>query len=366
MSKIEFFTIEVYDKKSTEIIDLDLSLELKNKLDKLHNDLRICKKDHCTAILSEYILNIDNKFIPQNITFDFSRLKDEFVNSVILSNASSNTDTLKELNQKTMELAIYTEQDVSIVKEIIEEDIDFSRTLIKLKDTKIDYFSIYKIISDFSIIKTIDGLTFEKYFYDNTLSRLKKDTTFFNLLYVYSTNIISIQKNSIGFDFKNLAEYLNLHIFKDDNFSVKIRRIYEDGFSDILSHSDLKNFEFTYKFDEKSILDKNELNKPFYAISDYFGLNHNSINISVNSDKGRILNNEKIIEFFNLLKETGLMQSCKVKKANERSSVDSTSIGSALDFTTNRSFELLEYSNSIFLDAYNSKYNTILDKIKKG
>ncbi len=364
MATINFFRIEAYDKKGTELLDIDINSELINILKNTNNENRLCKKNKCKASLSDYIINKEdkNKEIAENVTYDFSKLSDEYVNSVLISNTLKNTDTLKELNMIILDNTVYSQEEFDNVKEVFKSNMTFSEYLKDLLNLKIDnLFSIYKIILDLKINIKEEDISFDKYFYESQLNRLKKSSTFFNLIkYDKHTHILSLLKNTSGYDYRQLTEYLNYYIFKD--FKIIINKIYDVDFLNIISNSDLKSFAFTLKYQDNNLIN-NPNNNIIKAFKDMVGMSNNqTMKIELSSDKNHQLNNDKILEAYEFLVDNGLVSNIKAKKMNDRSYVDSSSQGALLSYTSNyKDSKLIEDANRIFLDAYDKKYTNILD-----
>lgn len=368
LAKINFYRLEIKDIKSGEILERDIAALLKNCIDDMGDSERFCKGGRCSAILSDYLTNEENTEIqlPSNITFDFSKFTDKKVNSAIIGNPLKDTDTFVELNLKTIDSIKYVKNDSIIISKIISSNKSFDKTIKLLSETNIDHYIIYKVMLDknLNFFNDDQSLNFKDYYYDNVLNRLQKDKTYFNITKINKTNVLSVLYNIDGFNYRKVIEYLNLHILIKKNLKLIPYTIYEDNFSDILDHSEMKIFEFSYKSVEKSLLDKKGFNTLFETVSDLMGKKgKHEIKISVNADKDHMLSNEKIICLFRLLKESGLMETCKVKKNGSRNFVDSASIGDLLTYTSQLKFDSIKNSNLIFLDAYNKKLTTILDRI---
>ena len=368
MAKINFYRLEIRDLKSSEILDGDIGNELKAYIDDMSDSERFCKGGKCSAILSEYKLNSENteSDVPSNVTFDFSKFTEKKVNSAIVGDPLKDTDTFSELNSKTIDSMTYSMKDSSLVKKLITNKTTFDDIIEKLQKSNLDPYIIYKIITDKNIVllNEDESLDFKSYYYENVLNRLQKDKTYFNFTKINDVNILSILYNPDGFDYKKVLQYLNSHILVKKGFELISYNIYEDNFSEILDHSEMKTFEFTYKSTEKSILDKDGFNEVFETVSDLMGMQgKHQVKISVNADKDETLSNDKILRLFRLLKESGLMKTCKVKKKGSLNFVDSNSVGDLLTYSSKHKFDTIESSNYIFLDAYTKKLNTILDRI---
>lgn len=77
----------------------------------------------------------------------------------------------------------YSQNQFEKVKEIFTTNKSFAEYLSNLINLKInDLFKIYKVILDSNLNIIEEEISFSKYFYENKLNRLKKDSTFFNLL----------------------------------------------------------------------------------------------------------------------------------------------------------------------------------------
>lgn len=369
MAIVNFYRIEIFDIDKEVIVEKDISDILKKYMDNLNDEERFCKGAKCSALLSSYLFNKENSDnqLVQNISFDFSKFTEKKINSAIIANPLEDIDTFDELNKKNIESEKYNNDDISIISEIVNRNKnDYLKIINELKLTQFNSYKIYKILINESIDTESEELgKFSTYFYENNLSRLKKDKTFFNFMKINNTNILSILQNIDGFDCKKILEYLNSHILIKEKIKLRDYPIYEDNFSEILSHSDMKEFNFSYKCTENSILDEKKFNSNFEAIYELFGAkaSNHEIKISVSSEKGHHLSNTRILEIFNTLRESGLLLECKVKKANSRSYVDSKSVGNLLKYSTNSKFDSIETANQIFLHAYDYNLNTILDRI---
>ena len=368
MAKINFYRIEIEDIEKNVIIDKNIGNFLQEYIDRMNDSERFCRGGKCYAILSDYLSNNENKdtLIPFNITFDFSKFTEKKVNSAIIANPLTDTDTFHELNQKTIQTANYSKNDLEIISTIINETNEYKELIENLRNTSIDPYVIYKILTSesFKVFNENENIDFHEYYYDNVLNRLQKDKTYFNFIKIKDKNVLSVLFNPDGFDFKKIIEYLNSHILIHSKIKLKYYNIYEDSFSDILNYSEMKSFEFTYQSNENSLLDKDDFNSKFEAFSNLLGNKaDHEIKISVNADEDHTLSNERICNLFNLLKEAGLMKSCKVRKKGNRNFVDSSSIGDLLKYTSSIKFDSLPSANYIFLDAYNKTFNSILDRL---
>lgn len=368
MAIINFFTIETYDNEYKELLEIDINEELIKVFETKDAEYRLCTRNKCKASLSNYIINEESKEkeLPKNVSYDFAKLSDEFVNSVLVSSTLDNTDTLKELNNKTFQNTTYSEDERDKVKEIFSTNKSFSKYLSDLTNLNInDPFKIYKIILELNLKIEEEEMSFSTYFYENKLNRLKKDSTFFNLIrYDNHIHILSIIKNINGYDYNHLQEYLNHYIFKD--FKIRIKKVYDVEFLTLLSNSDLKSFVFKLNYEDNNTINTNQING-LNALKELVGMsNHQSMTIELKSEKNYQLNNEKILKAYEVLIDNGLVSEVKAKKVNDRSYVDSQSKGAVLSHSTShRNAKLIDSANLIFLDGYDKKYTNILDILEQ-
>lgn len=368
MAIINFFTIETYDIEYKKLLDIDINKELIRVFKTKNEDYRLCTRNKCKASLSNYILNEENKEkdYPKNITYDFAKLSEEFVNSVLVSSTLDNTDTLKKFNNITLKNTTYLKSELDKVKEVFTKSKSFAEYLSDLMNLKInDLFKIYKAILELNLNLEEEKMSFAKYFYENKLNRLKKDSTFFNILkYDKDIHVLSIIKNSTGYDYNHLNEYLNHYIFKD--FKIRIKKIYDVDFLRLLSNSDLKSFVFKLKYEDNNTINTDQING-LNAVKEALGMNiHQTMTIELKSDKDYQLNNDKILKTYELLVDNGLVSEVKVKKVNDRSYVDSQSKGAVLSHSSSyKNAKLIDIANHIFLDGYDKKYNNILDILEE-
>ena len=356
MAKVDFFRIEVFDKKSGEECIIDLSKIIVKQLADMSYLDKYCKHRNCDATMSEYIEN-DN-----SVTFDFIKFTQEIIHSTIISEPEKETDTFKSLNNHLIEKAKYLKKDVDMVSKLIKRH---SNSVLEMKNhlekTHIDKFSIYKIIRDEKLDETDDLYTLSDLFYTSNLERLKKVKTYFNLTYFHENNILLIQKVSDGFDYKKLNEYINLYILKDTEYKIKISYIYDNGFLDILEHSALTKFTFSFNLKTNSLLDENHFTDSFKQIFTKMG-NHN-LTISADANKNEHLDNKSLVAFYMAAKESGLLESAKLKKKGSQKVIDSLSKGDYLTYSNRDRVEKISKANEIFLIAFSEREEIIQDKV---
>ena len=237
MAKAEFYEISIRDKNGNIDKRIDIINELKNKLKEISENDLLCTKKTCMAILSEYIENNSN-----SITFDFSKLTDEVVNSTIISKPLDSIDTFKEFNKLQSEKAQPTLEEEDFILRLTSE-YEGDDLINKLIGSEIDYFTIDKILNqNLNCIKKEEIDIFHR----KTIQRMKKEKIFFNIHNLKNTYILIFQKAIHGFEIEHLGEYLNSHLFLNDNFRLSFKKFYDISFMDALQNSSIKNFKFSY------------------------------------------------------------------------------------------------------------------------
>ena len=359
MAVIEFFKIKLMDRDNKEK-KMDFSKLCKDRLQNMTDSEKYCTHSSCDASMVDYIENEDS------ITFDFIKFKKEIIHSTIISKPGDEQDTFEALNTNIIDSIKYTKDDLKTVKKIIKKEfISIEDIKKKLENTSIDKFAIYKMIIENDKLEVIeDNERLSTLFYEANLERLRKFKTFFNLIYINDKyNIMLLEKNKDGFDYRKLQEYLNRYFFKEEEFTVYIELIYDNNFLKILKDSVLERFKFTIDFRENSILESEDLTNFFGQLSQSLG--QNKITITSDSHKNSSLNNEKIIDFFSLLSESGLLESAKVKTKGSRREVDSLSRGEILLYSDSQKLETLDNANRIFQKAIDMKKDIMDDEIWK-
>ena len=356
MAIIEFFKIEIRNKEESDI-DLNFSLYLKKKLDEMSDSEKYCTQGKCDASMVDYIENEDN------ITFDFIKFKKEVIYSTITSEPSDETDTFQALNQNIIESSTYKKKEAKKVKIIIQKnELSILEVKERLEETSIDKFSIYKILQEENLDIEEDGIKLSKLFYDSNLERLRKFKTFFNVVYMNKKyNILLLEKNKDGFDYKKLQEYINRYLLKEEDFYIRIDYLYDNDFLKILENSVLQRFKFTIDLKKDSLLDDDNLTSMIAPFLNNLG--KNKITITSEADKNSSLDNQKIRQFFYLLRESGLLESAKIKKQGTRREVDSLSQGELLMYSDSSKLEILVNANRIFQKAIDDKKDTLDDDI---
>jgi len=353
MATVEFFKITIKNKKTNkEYKEVDFIKLLQTKLENISDAMKYCthgRRSKCSASLGDY------KKSKNNITFDFQKLQEERIKSALISELSTEVDLIKYTHKKELESATYKPIDIEIVRNIIQNtSLEFYEIIEKLKEisSKINKFSIYKIIIENDLDKKKDKNTLSQSFYDEVLRRFTINKTFFNIFSSEKNmNILLMQVNSYGFTFKHLEEYFNVHLLKDDKYKVFIEYIYDKDFFHILQYEKLNEFKFSLNLETPS-LNKKDISPEFEELLlKYFGKTNITITVKP-LDKKDSLDNKKIINFFDLARDEGLISSVKIKKKGHQKSIEAKSKGDILKFSRKTTNALdLEDAHSLFQNA---------------
>lgn len=235
------------------------------------------------------------------------------------------------------------------------EDDELVEKMIK---SEIEYFTIYKILRDNKDLISKDELDM---FCKKTIKRMKKEKIFFYITKLAKTNkyILIFQKAMHGFDVEHLQEYLNTHLLKKETFKLYFKKVYDVSFMEALQKSDIRNFKFSYDAESQNNLIDSDFASPLYFLTKMLG---SSITISVNN-KDELLENKKLLTFFEKAAECGLLESCKIKKLGSQKEIKSSDNGLELNYTTKHKIDNLHAANSFFEEAYEKKEKTLLEKV---
>lgn len=349
MAKAEFYEISIRDNNGNINKSVNIIKELKNKLKDISEDELLCSKKTCMAILSEYI---DNGL--DSITFDFSKLTDEVVNSTIISKPLESIDTFKEFNKLQSEKAQPTLEEEDFVIKLTSE-YEGIELINKLIESEIDYFNINKILTQNKCISEDELIKFHK----KTIQRMKKEKIFFNISSFKNSHILVFQKAIHGFEIEHLGEYLNSHLFLNDGFRLTFKKIYDVSFMDALQNSSIKNFKFSYSGESKNNLIDDDFATPLYFLTNLLG---NNVTISVNNEEG-FLDNQKLLKFFETASNVGLLENCKIKKSGTTKEIKSTDIGLELNYVNRQTINDIVKANDFFVEAIKDKEKILESKI---
>jgi hypothetical protein len=162
-----------------------------------------------------------------------------------------------------------------------------------------------------------------------------------------------------GFDVEHLHEYLNRHLLINENIKLHFKKIYDVSFMDALQNSEIKNFKFSYNAESKNNLLDDNFASPLYFLTKMLG---DSVTISVNNEDD-LLDNKKLLDFFEMANDSGLLKTCKIKKAGTQKEINSTDSGLELSHTNKQTIANINQANGFFLEAFDEKENIIYDRI---
>jgi hypothetical protein len=352
MAKAEFYEIIIKNKSDGALVNKNIIDVIKNRLSNLADNDLLCSKKTCLAILSDFI---ENK---NSATFDFSKLTSEVINSTIISKPLDSIDTFEEFNNMESDKTTPTTEEINYIIKISSE-YENDELVKKLIASDIEYFTIYKIFRDNKGLISDNELTT---FCKKTIQRMKKEKIFFNILKLEDKNsyLLIFQKAMHGFEVEHLDEYLNTHLLIEDNIKLHFKKIYDISFLDALQNAEIKNFKFSYKAESKNNLLDDNFATPLYFLTKMLG---NSITISVNNEDD-ILDNQKLLTFFEMANDAGLLKTCKIKKSGTQKEINSTDKGLELNYTTKQKIDTISQANDFFLESFNDKKTIIMDRIK--
>ena len=349
MAKVEFYEISMRDTKDGESIDENIINVIKNRLVELPENDLLCSNKTCLAILSEFK---ENK---NSITFDFSKLTNEVINSTIISKPLDSIDTFEEFNNMESDKALPTTEEVEFIIRLTSE-YENDELVKKLMKSEVEYFTIYKILRDNQKLITSYEL---ELFCAKTIQRMKKEKIFFNITSYKKSYVLMFQKAVHGFDVEHLLEYLNSHLLVNENLRLHFKKIYDISFMDALQNSDIKSFKFAYSSESKNNLIEEDFATPLYFLTKMLGTN---VTISVNNDKD-LLDNNKLLKFFEMANEAGMLDMCKIKKSGASKEIKSTDKGLELNYTTKHKIDNIHQANDFFEEAFEDKEDMLSERI---
>lgn len=349
MAKAEFYEINIKDKQEDIPVNKDIIEIIKLRLSKLEDNDLLCSKKTCLAILSDFIEN-DN-----SVTFDFSKLTSEVINSTIISKPLDSIDTFEEFNKMESDKAVPTIEEINYITKISSE-YENDELVKKLIDSDVEYFTINKIFRDNKgLISDSELRTFS----NKTIQRMKKEKIFFNILKLKNSYLLIFQKAMHGFDVEHLHDYLNTHLLVNDSIKLHFKKIYDISFMDALQNSDIKNFKFSYEAKSKNNLLDDDFGTALYFINKMLG---NAVTISVNNGD-HLLDNKKLLSFFEMASKSGLLKTCKIQKFGVQKEINSTDTGLELTYTTKQKIDNIHQANDFFLEAFENLEDIIVDRI---
>jgi len=352
MAKAEFYEIIVRDRQTNNLIEKDIIKIIKDKLSKLTENDLLCSNKTCFAILSDSI-GENNSF-----TFDFSKLSNEVVNSTIISKPLDSINTFEEFNKLESDKAVPTSEEINYILQLTSEYED-TELVKKLIASDVEYFTIFKILRNNDGVISKDELDM---FCNQTIQRMKKEKIFFNISNLESKKnsyLLTFQKAMHGFEIEHLYKYLNLHLLINEGIEIFFKKIYDISFMDALQNSEIKNFKFSYNAESKNNLLDENFATPLYFLTKMLG---NSVTISVNN-KDDMLDNKKLLSFFEMANEAGLLETCKIKKTGTTKEINSSDTGLELNYTTRYPVETIAQAHDFFAEAYLDKKMHISSRV---
>lgn len=349
MAKVEFYEISMRDTKDGVSIDRNIIDVIKSRLLELPENDLLCSNKTCLAILSEFKEN------EKSITFDFSKLNSEVINSTIISKPLDSIDTFEEFNNMESDKALPTTEEIDFIIRLTSE-YENDELVKKLMKSEVEYFTIYKILRDNKKLITPHEL---QSFCAKTIQRMKKEKIFFNITEYKQSYILMFQKAVHGFDVEHLLEYLNSHLLLGENLRLHFKKIYDISFMDALQNSDIKSFKFSYNSESKNNLIEDDFATPLYFLTKMLGTN---VTVSVNNDKD-LLDNKKLLDFFELANEAGMLDMCKIKKYGATKEIKSTDKGLELNYTTKHKIDNIHQASDFFEEAFEAKEDMLSERI---
>jgi len=315
MAKAEFYEIVIKDKKDQIILtNISLNEHIKKYLDDNSDVDNFCQNENCAVLLDDYI-EIDNN----NITYDFTKLTNKIVMSTLISEPSNSEDTFKELSKMKLKTTTYTAKEKKEIEKLISLN-EIEKLIILLKKIKIDKYKIYKIILDNHLLEDAELEVFES----KIIKRLQTDSIYFNIIEKFEGSnhkVLVYQNLADGLEIKFLENYLNTHLLVSENFKVYFHKLYDADFMDLLQNGDLKKFFFSFDLESKNNLtDEGQFNL-LYSLGSMFGNNLTKVEIKAKDDE--ILDNKKLIDFFEKASDSGFLDSCElIQKTGGNKKID--------------------------------------------
>lgn len=357
MAKAEFYEIVIKDKRENIIFDKEISLNdiMSKYLNEKNENENFCQGKNCAVILNNFLKSNDTDTV-----FDLAKFTDEKVISTLISKPTSSEDTFKEYHNKILETTQYNNHEQKKVEEIISINVSFEM-IKKLKLLDMDKFKMYKIILDNSLLEKDDLSLFEK----NIIKRLKKDSIFFNIIedFEYSKSKLLIWHSySHGLDIKYLEMYLNTHLLLEEEFKITFHKLYDADFMDLLENGELNSFAFSFNIESKNNLLDQDLFSPLYYLENIFGENDTKVEIKAKKDE--ILDNKKLLSFFELASDNGLLDACELKpKGGKNKKIDFKNKKLNIEYTESINILNIDDAKSFFERGLESKKKILKQRL---
>jgi len=356
MAKAEFYEIVIKNKKDQVVVtNISLNEHIKKYLDENSDIDNFCQKGNCAVLLDDYI-EIDNT----NITYDFTKLTHKKVMSTLISEPSNSEDTFKELSKMKLENTVYNDKEKKEIETLVSLN-EIDKVIKKSKINKIDKYKIYKIILDSNLLNKEELEIFE----NQIIKRLQTDSIYFNIVEKYENSnhkVLAYQNLSDGLEIKFLENYLNTHLFISEDFKVHFHKLYDADFMDLLQNGDLKKFLFSFDLESKDNLRDEGLFNPLYSIGSIFGDNLTKVEIKAKDDE--ILDNKKLIDFFEKASDSGFLDSCELmQKTGGNKKIDFKDKKLNIEYTESIQIENIQTSIEFFNRALYTKINIIKKRL---
>jgi len=356
MAKVEFYEIIIKNKEDNIIItNISLSQIIKKYLTENSDVDNFCQKGKCAVIVNEHVTNDKN-----DTTFDFSKLTNKVIISTLISEPSKGEDTFKEYDKKKLETTTYNNKERKSIEEIISTASE-DKLINMLKKSNIDKFKIYKIILDFDLLE--EELLYK--FETQIMKRLHKDSIYFQITEKFKNSnhkLLSYQSSSDGLDIKYLEDYLNTHLLISEKFKIYFRKLYDADFMALLQNGELKSFMFSYGVENKDNLIDEGLFNPLYSIKNLFGDNITKVEIKAKDDE--ILDNYKLLDFFEKARDTGFLDTCELKKKDGgNKKIDFKDKKLNIEYTENINIKNINEASTFFDRALSKKDGIISQRL---
>ncbi len=357
MAKAEFYEISIRDKKENIIIDtISLNEVIIGHLSKNSDIDNFCEEKHCSVLLNTFRQINDTK-----VVYNFTKFTSERVLSSLISEPSKSIDIFDEYDKEQLAKTIYNDEEYQKILEITSITPE-NELASKLKKCDIDKYKIYKIILDNSLLS---GELLES-FKNKVMKRLKNENIYFKVIESFEKSnkkILLYQSFTDGLDVKYLEKYLNTHLLVNEDFKIIFHKLYDADFMELLANGELKKFMFSYSIENKNNLLDKDLFNPFYSVSSLFGNNITKIEIKPD-ESDEVLDNEKLLDFFEKASENGLLDSCEIstkKSGNKKISFKDKKLN--IEYTENISIKSLDEAVQFLSNALKERENILKNKL---
>jgi hypothetical protein len=131
---------------------------------------------------------------------------------------------------------------------------------------------------------------------------------------------------------------------------------------DLLQNGDLKKFLFSFDLESKDNLRDKGLFNPLYSIGSIFGNNLTKVEIKAKEDE--ILDNKKLINFFEKASDSGFLDSCELmQKTGGNKKIDFKDKKLNIEYTERIKIKNIQLSIDFFKRALIDKRNIIKKRL---